>query len=78
MEYVNPLTGFRVDGRRPNEMRQLKGEVGVISRADDSALFEMGNTSFINAVYGPREVWVWIDLPKDTVFHWHVLLWINL
>jgi hypothetical protein len=20
MEYVNPLTGFRVDGRRPNEV----------------------------------------------------------
>ncbi|RLN00463.1 hypothetical protein C2845_PM06G01890 [Panicum miliaceum] len=34
MEYVNPLTGFRVDGRRPNEMRQLKGEVGVVARAD--------------------------------------------
>ncbi|XP_037426131.1 exosome complex component RRP41 homolog [Triticum dicoccoides] len=55
MEYVNPLTGFRVDGRRPNEMRQLKGEVGVVSRADGSALFEMGNTRVIAAVYGPRE-----------------------
>ncbi|KAI5020194.1 hypothetical protein ZWY2020_045082 [Hordeum vulgare] len=56
MEYVNPLTGFRVDGRRPNEMRQLKGEVGVVSRADGSALFEMGNTRVIAAVYGPREI----------------------
>nr|BAD22331.1 putative exosome component 4 [Oryza sativa Japonica Group]BAD22495.1 putative exosome component 4 [Oryza sativa Japonica Group] len=56
MEYVNPLTGFRVDGRRPNEMRQLKGEVGVVARADGSALFEMGNTRVIAAVYGPREV----------------------
>ncbi|GJN15186.1 hypothetical protein PR202_gb02080 [Eleusine coracana subsp. coracana] len=56
MEYVNPLTGFRVDGRRPNEMRQLKGEIGVVARADGSALFEMGNTRVIAAVYGPREV----------------------
>ncbi|KAM0886122.1 hypothetical protein ACQ4PT_029893 [Festuca glaucescens] len=56
MEHVNPLTGFRVDGRRPNEMRQLRGEVGVVSRADGSALFEMGNTRVIAAVYGPREI----------------------
>jgi len=34
-------------------MRQLKGEVGVVSRADGSALFEMGNTRVIAAVYGP-------------------------
>ncbi|CAM0908770.1 unnamed protein product [Alopecurus aequalis] len=56
MEHVNPLTGFRVDGRRPNEMRQLKGEVVVVAKADGSALFEMGNTRVIAAVYGPREV----------------------
>ncbi|KAE8797615.1 Phospholipase C 3 [Hordeum vulgare] len=36
-------------------MRQLKGEVGVVSRADGSALFEMGNTRVIAVVYGPRE-----------------------
>ncbi|KAE8798400.1 putative exosome component 4 [Hordeum vulgare] len=36
-------------------MRQLKGEVGVVSRADGSALFEMGNTRVIAAVYGSRE-----------------------
>ncbi|EMS58290.1 Exosome complex component RRP41 [Triticum urartu] len=62
MEYVNPLTGFRVDGRRPNEMRQLKGEVGVVSRADGSALFEMGNTRVIAAVYGPREPMIGIEV----------------
>nr|CAD1823730.1 unnamed protein product [Ananas comosus var. bracteatus] len=57
MEYVNPLTGFRIDGRRPNEMRQIKGELGVVANADGySALFEMGNTRVIAAVYGPREV----------------------
>ncbi|KAL0917797.1 hypothetical protein M5K25_012888 [Dendrobium thyrsiflorum] len=56
MEYVNPLTGFRLDGRRPNEMRQIRGEIGVVAKADGSALFEMGNTKVIAAVYGPREV----------------------
>ncbi|KAE8810885.1 exosome complex component RRP41 [Hordeum vulgare] len=53
-----PAGGFRVDGRRPNELRQLKGEVGVVSRADGLALLEMGNTRVIAAVYGPREVLV--------------------
>ncbi|KAE8784133.1 vacuolar protein sorting-associated protein 52 A [Hordeum vulgare] len=37
-------------------MRQLKGEVGVVSRADCSALFEMGNTRVIAAFYEPREL----------------------
>ncbi|KAH7651553.1 exosome complex component RRP41 protein [Dioscorea alata] len=56
MEFVNPLTGFRLDGRRPNEMRHIRGEVGVVANADGSAMFEMGNTKVIAAVYGPREV----------------------
>ncbi|PKA64240.1 putative polyribonucleotide nucleotidyltransferase 1, chloroplastic [Apostasia shenzhenica] len=56
MEYVNSLTGFRLDGRRPNEMRQIRGEIGVVAKADGSALFEMGNTKVIATVYGPREV----------------------
>uniref|UniRef100_K4AJL5 Uncharacterized protein n=1 Tax=Setaria italica TaxID=4555 RepID=K4AJL5_SETIT len=38
------------------QMWLLKGEVGVVERADGSALFEMGNTRVIAAVYGPREV----------------------
>ncbi|KAG0486866.1 hypothetical protein HPP92_008961 [Vanilla planifolia] len=56
MEHVNRLTGIRLDGRRPNELRQIRGEIGVVSKADGSALFEMGNTKVIAAVYGPREV----------------------
>ncbi|XP_072981526.1 exosome complex component RRP41 homolog [Typha angustifolia] len=56
MEYVNTLTGLRIDGRLPNEMRHIKGELGVVASADGSALFEMGNTRVIAAVYGPREV----------------------
>jgi ribonuclease PH len=38
------------------QMRQLHAEVGVVAKADGSALFEMGNTKVIAAVYGPHEV----------------------
>ncbi|KAM1380264.1 hypothetical protein ACFX2I_022014 [Malus domestica] len=55
MEYVSP-EGLRLDGRRPMEMRQIRGEIGVVEKADGSAVFEMGNTKVIAAVYGPREV----------------------
>ncbi|KAG7573028.1 Ribosomal protein S5 domain 2-type fold [Arabidopsis suecica] len=37
-------------------MRQIVAEVGVVSKADGSAVFEMGNTKVIAAVYGPREI----------------------
>ncbi|KAH9288612.1 hypothetical protein KI387_032729, partial [Taxus chinensis] len=37
-------------------MRQLHAQVGVVDKADGSAIFEMGNTKVMAAVYGPREV----------------------
>ncbi|KMZ72180.1 Exosome complex component RRP41 [Zostera marina] len=55
MEFVN-LQGIRLDGRRPKELRQLCAEIGVVSKADGSAAFEMGNTRVIAAVFGPRAV----------------------
>uniref|UniRef100_A0A0D6R618 Uncharacterized protein n=1 Tax=Araucaria cunninghamii TaxID=56994 RepID=A0A0D6R618_ARACU len=55
MEYISP-EGLRLDGRRPLEMRQLHAQVGVVDKADGSAIFEMGNTKVMAAVYGPREV----------------------
>nr|XP_025688065.1 exosome complex component RRP41 homolog isoform X2 [Arachis hypogaea] len=55
MEYVSP-EGLRLDGRRPMEMRQIRAEIGAVSRADGSAIFEMGNTKVVAAVYGPREI----------------------
>ncbi|KAG6749589.1 hypothetical protein POTOM_046647 [Populus tomentosa] len=55
MEFVNP-EGLRLDGRRPMEMRQLRAQIGAVAKADGSAVFEMGNTKVIAAVYGPREV----------------------
>ncbi|MBS7634855.1 exosome complex exonuclease Rrp41 [Candidatus Bathyarchaeota archaeon] len=48
--------GLRVDGRRPNELRSIKMEVGVLSNADGSAYIEQGKNKILAAVYGPREV----------------------
>lgn len=48
--------GFRLDGRRPDELRPIKIEVGVLARADGSCYMEMGGNKVMAAVYGPREV----------------------
>ncbi len=48
--------GIRSDGRRANEIRDVKIEVGVLSRADGSCYLEFGKNKVIAAVYGPREV----------------------
>ncbi len=47
--------GRRVDGRKPEEMRPLKIEAGVLKRADGSAYVEWGLNKVLAAVYGPRE-----------------------
>jgi len=48
--------GLRLDGRRVDELRPLKIEVGVLKRADGSCYLEFGNNKVIAAVYGPREI----------------------
>jgi exosome complex component RRP41 len=48
--------GIRLDGRRADELRPLKLEVGVLSRADGSAYIEHGRNKILAAVYGPREL----------------------
>ncbi len=47
--------GKRVDGRRPEEMRPIKIEAGVLNKADGSAYVEWGLNKVLAAVYGPRE-----------------------
>ena len=47
---------MRVDGRRANELRQIKAKVGVFDHADGSAYFEQGNTKIMASVFGPHEV----------------------
>ncbi|MEK6946628.1 MAG: exosome complex exonuclease Rrp41 [Nanoarchaeota archaeon] len=46
----------RIDGRKFDEMRKIEAKVGVIPRADGSAMFKIGNTWAYAAVYGPRNL----------------------
>ncbi|MEM2110644.1 MAG: exosome complex exonuclease Rrp41 [Candidatus Bathyarchaeia archaeon] len=47
---------IRLDGRKLNELRPIKMEVGVLSNANGSAYIEQGKNKILAAVYGPREV----------------------
>lgn len=47
--------GLRMDGRKPDELRNIKCRMGVFGQADGSAYLEQGNTKVLAAVYGPRE-----------------------
>jgi exosome complex component RRP41 len=48
--------GLRLDGRKPDELRPVKLQVGVLSNADGSAYIEHGKNKILAGVYGPREV----------------------
>jgi exosome complex component RRP41 len=49
-------TKKRNDGRKPNELRPLKIESGVLPNADGSAYIEMGRNKVLVGVFGPREM----------------------
>ena len=53
--------GKRLDGRKPDEMRKVKIEAGVLHRAEGSCYLEWGDNKVIAAVYGPREA-----IPRHT------------
>ena len=53
--------GKRLDGRKPDELRKIKIEAGVLHRAEGSCYLEWGGNKVVVAVYGPREA-----LPKHT------------
>jgi len=46
----------RPDGRKPEDIREMKAEVGIIPNADGSAKFCFGDTIAIAAVYGPKKM----------------------
>jgi exosome complex component RRP41 len=48
--------GLRADGRRPDELRKIRLEVGVLEKTDGSAYIEVGGTKIYAGVIGPREV----------------------
>jgi len=47
----------RLDGRKADQTRPIEAKVGVIKRADGSAMFKIGNTIAYAAVYGPRTMY---------------------
>ncbi len=47
--------GLRVDGRRLEELRPIKMEVGILDKANGSAYIEHGKNKILAAVFGPRE-----------------------
>ncbi|MBL7147855.1 MAG: exosome complex exonuclease Rrp41 [Nanoarchaeota archaeon] len=46
----------RFDGRKFDEIRKMEAKIGVIPRADGSAMFKIGDTIAIAGVYGPRSM----------------------
>jgi len=48
--------GLRLDGRRADELRNIRCKLGVFSQPDGSAYLEQGNTKVLAAVYGPHQV----------------------
>jgi len=44
----------RSDGRTNDQLRPIEAKIGVVNRADGSALFKIGKTIAYAAVYGPR------------------------
>ncbi len=61
--------GIRVDGRKPEDLRPIKIEIGLLKRADGSAYIEHGRNKILAAVYGPREVY-----PKHLSLHSRALI----
>ncbi|MFQ5998997.1 MAG: exosome complex exonuclease Rrp41 [Candidatus Bathyarchaeia archaeon] len=47
--------GVRIDGRRTEELRPIKMEVGILANANGSAYIEHGKNKILAAVYGPKE-----------------------
>ena len=47
--------GLRIDGRKLDELRPIKIEVGLLKNADGSAYIEWGKNKIIAAIYGPKE-----------------------
>lgn len=56
LEKLIDKKGIRSDGRKADELRALKIQVGVLSNADGSAYIEHGKNKILAAAFGPREM----------------------
>ncbi|MCJ7450387.1 MAG: exosome complex exonuclease Rrp41 [Candidatus Nanohaloarchaeota archaeon QJJ-9] len=50
------VDGERLDGRKPEDMREINIEVGLLESPEGSALVELGDTRVLAAVEGPKEL----------------------
>ncbi len=50
------VNGKRIDGRKPEELREIQMRIDVVTRANGSARVRFGNTEAIASVHGPREL----------------------
>ncbi|MBS3055180.1 MAG: exosome complex exonuclease Rrp41 [Candidatus Aenigmarchaeota archaeon] len=50
------VNGKRADGRELDQMRPIEMQIGLVNRANGSALVKFGDTHAIAAAYGPREL----------------------
>jgi len=48
--------GERADGRKPDELRPIRIQLGYLKHADGSVLYEQGKCKILAAVFGPSEV----------------------
>ncbi|HSB47512.1 MAG TPA: exosome complex exonuclease Rrp41 [Candidatus Bilamarchaeum sp.] len=63
------INGKRTDGRGPEDLRNLRIEVGVIPEADGSCYVEWGGNKIVCGVYGPREC-----IPRHGASPYHALV----
>ena len=56
LEKLVDKDNVRVDGRKLEQLRPVKIEVGILANADGSAYIEQGKNKILAAVYGPKEV----------------------
>lgn len=62
----------RYDGRAFDEIRPIDAKVGIIPRADGSAMFRTGTTIAYAAVYGPRDLYPkFLQNPESGILRCH-------
>lgn len=49
------MAGLRIDGRRPDDIRNMKHNFGLVKSADGSAYLEQGLNKVLALVHGPQE-----------------------
>ncbi len=49
------MAGLRVDGRRPEDIRNMRHNFGLVTAADGSAYLEQGLNKVLAIVHGPQD-----------------------